>query len=222
MGTNLISHRKPRRRRYEDLSGRIFGRLKAIERVDSPAGPVWRCSCECGKESKARASSLTRGKSRSCGCLLSDTAKKTMTTHGMSDSRIYKLWCGMIARCSNPKTKQYADYGGRGIRVCDRWKAFENFLADIGERPSPKHSLDRHPNNDGNYEPTNCRWATRKEQSANRRKMARIDQFSTEELLAELKRRREKVALSCINFGSVSSCEDQSPRTHADGGWFIF
>ncbi len=101
----------------------------------------------------------------------------------------------MVRRCVNPKSTSFDDYGGRGIAVCDRWRhSFENFLADMGERPSPKHSIDRYPDNDGNYEPTNCRWATRKEQSANRRKMARIDQFSTDELLAELKRRREKVA----------------------------
>lgn len=95
----------------------------------------------------------------------------------------------MWARCRNPNTKQYEDYGGRGIRVCDRWKRFDLFLADMGRRPSPELTLERNQV-DGNYEPTNCRWATRKEQYHSQRKRKRIDQYTTEELWAELERRK--------------------------------
>jgi hypothetical protein len=95
----------------------------------------------------------------------------------------------MLARCNRPTRPGYADYGGRGIKVCTRWRrSYANFLADMGRRPSPKHSLER-DDNDGDYEPDNCRWATAKEQRANQRRRARIDQFSDEELIAELSRR---------------------------------
>jgi hypothetical protein len=85
----------------------------------------------------------------------------------------YRAWCDLRARCNNPNFKQWADYGGRGIKVCDRWASYAAFLADMGRRPSPKHSIDRWPNPDGDYEPGNCRWATRKEQRHNRRSSTR-------------------------------------------------
>lgn len=90
-------------------------------------------------------------------------------THGMSRTPTHRCWTGMMTRCSNPRVPEFKNYGGRGITVCDRWRDFANFLADMGVRPSPTHSLDRFPNNDGNYEPCNCRWATRVEQSRNTR-----------------------------------------------------
>ncbi|MGN8062766.1 hypothetical protein ACTJK4_14000 [Ralstonia sp. 22111] len=89
--------------------------------------------------------------------------------HGQSNSPTWKSWRSMRDRCGNPGSRSYSDYGGRGISVCERWNLFENFLADMGERPSRRHSIDRYPNTDGNYEPTNCRWATPAEQARNRR-----------------------------------------------------
>ncbi|HEX7893188.1 MAG TPA: hypothetical protein VF447_03285 [Terriglobales bacterium] len=87
----------------------------------------------------------------------------------MTHTREYRAWAGMIQRCTNPKHARWADWGGRGITVCERWRSFENFYADMGNRPSPAHSLDRFPDNDGNYEPGNVRWATRSEQQLNKR-----------------------------------------------------
>jgi hypothetical protein len=108
--------------------------------------------------------------------------------HGEAIARTseYKTWDSMRHRCRH---KARADYGGRGIMVCKRWDSFENFLADMGRRPSKQHSLDR-INNDGNYEPDNCRWATKKQQAENRRKFGRIEKFEDKELLRELARRR--------------------------------
>lgn len=132
-----------------------------------------RCSegCTCGKHSR------TNYPSRRCepGCTCGRHSARFSThdgatTHGMRGSPEYNSWSGMIQRCYNPSAEQYGYYGGRGITVCDRWRKFENFYADMGPRPEPKalYSIDR-INNDGNYEPDNCRWATAVEQVANRR-----------------------------------------------------
>lgn len=114
---------------------------------------------------------MLRGESRSCGCLKDEILKTASRTHGHSSpvSPEYRAWNNMRNRCSNPKVNHYQDYGGRGIRVCARWQIFENFLADMGRRPSPLYTLER-MDNDGNYEPGNCKWATRYEQQHNKRR----------------------------------------------------
>lgn len=172
----MIKHRSP------DLTGQIFGRLIVIGRA-KPRGtnPYWECRCDCGVTIESLQHRLKTGRTKSCGCLKAELLSAYSYRHGDARrgnaSPEYGAWAEMIQRCTNPKQKRYADYGGRGIHVCERWlNGFENFLADMGRRPTSEHSIDRYPNNDGNYEKTNCRWATRLEQAANKRvrKDARI------------------------------------------------
>lgn len=152
------------------MIGEVFGRLTVTgEASRSKAGRKrWLCRCACGKEVVVSRSNLTTNHTRSCGCLGAECAARRRTTHGMTSSPEHKTWRSMRKRCSNPNDTCFDDYGGRGIKVCERWAAFENFLADMGKKPSSKHSLDRLDNN-GNYEPGNCRWATVVQQARNRR-----------------------------------------------------
>ncbi len=136
-----------------------YGRLTPIAVVDAK---FWICLCECGNRPKIYKYHLFKGQTQSCGCLWRDT----MTTHGHTHSPEYSTWRHMIQRCTNPKNGRFHHYGGRGITVCPQWISFENFLADMGNKPTPKHSLDR-INNDGHYCPENCRWATYGQQNRN-------------------------------------------------------
>ena len=126
------------------------------------------CRCDCGDVRVYRLYSLRNGNTRSCGCLSEESGRHA---HGGSYLPEYGVWCGLRSRCLNPNDTAWKYYGGRGIKVCDRWeRSFEAFFADMGKRPSNKHSIDRFPNNNGNYEPGNCRWATAKEQARNTRR----------------------------------------------------
>lgn len=152
--------------------GDIFARLTAIKQVEraKSGNQQWLFQCECGKRVVARTIDVTRGFKRSCGCLASElTAERNrrMARHGMFGTPEYNIWALMLQRCLNSKAIAYKRYGARGITVCERWLTFENFYADMGARPSPKHSIDR-INNDGNYELANCRWATRSQQNKNK------------------------------------------------------
>lgn len=169
--------------RFKDASGQRFDRLVAQWPVGrSGCGTpriVWLCLCDCGQLTTAYVNHLRRGAIRSCGCLNIEVMVKRNKTnppslkHGHSRdsgcSPEYNSWSGMMNRCYQINAPYYKDWGGRGIIVCERWHDFRNFLADMGKRPIGK-SIDRFPNNDGNYEPTNCRWATQSEQSLNSRR----------------------------------------------------
>jgi hypothetical protein len=157
-------------RTTQDLSGKTFGRLTAIERVYIPfaSHAMWKCKCDCGTEKVIAGSSLRRGNIRSCGCFNQECRRERMTTHGMTKSPEHKIWDAMRQRCDTESNIHYHNYGGRGIKVCERWSRFENFFADMGERPGKHYSIDR-INNDGNYEPENCRWTVRIVQARNTR-----------------------------------------------------
>jgi hypothetical protein len=153
----------------KSLIGNRYGRLLVLDRTANLGKePRWLCRCECGTEKLVLGLSLKSGSTRSCGCLAVERTIERSTTHGRTGTTEWKAWAAMIARCSNENIKSYKDYGGRGISVCDRWKSFEAFFSDMGERPSSNHQLDRIDNN-GNYEPSNCRWSTRKQNMQNRR-----------------------------------------------------
>lgn len=156
-------------RKSINILGRRFGRLTVIERVEPSDGKKlrWKCVCDCGGGAISYYSDLASGHSLSCGCVQRERARAAKTTHGQSGSPEHRSWKAMWTRVTNSKVPNYKDYGGRGIAVCDRWLLFENFYADMGDRPAGT-SLDRIDNSRG-YEPGNCRWADRKTQNSNRR-----------------------------------------------------
>ena len=151
-----------------DLTGQRFGKLTVLS-IDSTKNKYiyWVCKCSCGNIKSIIGASLKKGHSTSCGCYAIERSKLLNSTHGMAKTRVYKSWQKMHERCENINSDAYYQYGGRGISVCTRWKSFENFLEDMGDRPA-EMSLDR-INYSGNYEPSNCRWATSTQQNNNMR-----------------------------------------------------
>ena len=165
----------------KNMFGLKFGRLTVIARIaNGPEHARWQCRCDCGSPFECLGYRLRNGSATSCGCLARETISLKQTKHGEAGKRKdgacpkptpeYRAWMNMQKRCYNPRTKNFKNWGGRGIKVCKRWRdSFENFLADMGRRPSDSHSMDRYPDNDGDYKKRNCRWATAKEQRANQR-----------------------------------------------------
>jgi hypothetical protein len=176
-------------------AGTVFGRWTVIGPERPRSIRSYLCRCDCGNTGTVRKEKLLNGTSRSCGCL----QREQLTTHGLTagavrqQSREYWIWNSMVQRCTNSKSVGYSNYGGRGITVCDRWRSFENFFADMGPRPTALHSIERRDNDKG-YAPDNCHWATRQEQNRNRRNTRWITANGETRCLAQWAR-----SLGCTN-----------------------
>lgn len=166
-------------RKAEDVTGRKFHQLTAIKRIAVCGRTRWVCKCSCGSTTTQDLSKLKSGSVKSCGCLRKKRASETAHGHARRHrhSGAYKTWCSMKQRCCNSGNRDYENYGGRGITVCKRWLKFENFLADMGDRPSKRHTIERLDNDKG-YRPSNCRWAPREEQNNNRRNRRLVTAFT--------------------------------------------
>ena len=154
-----------------ELLGKRFGRLTVIARAgrDKHGHSLWWCLCKCREYVIISGSNLNNKSTKSCGCLNRDVLRKRNLTHGKRYTSEYNAWANIKARCFNSKNTRFKNYGGRGITVCKRWDNFENFIADMGKKPSSKHTIERVDNN-GNYEPGNCVWATYTINNRNKRK----------------------------------------------------
>jgi hypothetical protein len=172
---------------FIDLTGRVFGRLRVLSRAPNKGTkPRWHCECECGGKSVSHSTSLLGGSTKSCGCLMLERTKRSNTKHGHTKGQIrspeFRSWTQMVRRCTDPHSASYARYAGRGVTVCERWLAFENFLTDVGPRPGPGFTIDRIDNTKG-YEPGNVKWSSVAEQSRNKRSSRWIE-FNGERLVA--------------------------------------
>jgi hypothetical protein len=188
--------------------GNRYGRLLIVRfsHMNKWNQRVYLCRCDCGTEKAIHGRRLVIGNARSCGCL----SKEVRTRHGKRDSTEYRIWTLMWQRCTNKKLDAYKWYGARGISVCERWRKFENFLADMGERP-PGMTLDRFPNKDGHYEPGNCRWATATEQARNR-SSARLTFDSALQIASEM-----LAGGSPTEIAKRFGCSKSLPREIASG-----
>jgi hypothetical protein len=220
--------------RLIDLTGMAIGRLTVIgqaEDRDRHGQIKWLCQCECGNRKSIRGSELRAKKTNSCGCLISEGVAARNKKHGLCYTGEYRTWATMQTRCGNRNDPSYVRYGARGISICARWldgdggkDGFECFFEDMGKRPSPDHTLDRIDNN-GNYEPGNCRWATRTEQANNKRNTIFLEYNGERKSLSEwcaILGLKPATVISRIRKGGYSVkealtmplCLDMSERFH--------
>lgn len=190
-----------------DLIGRRVGLYTVLRRDEERISRIdtyWICKCDCGTVKSIGGKSLRRGHSQSCGCR-SRGKPAHNRTHNLSRDRYFLMWQSIMQRCYNPNNKQYSEYGGRGITVCDRWHDPVSFVSDIGKKPTPKHSLDR-IDNDGPYSPENTRWATMTQQVRNRRLTLRLDGIPVAELCERhgLKYSRVRYGVACGRIKTVA------------------
>lgn len=184
---------------FENITGQKFGRLTVLRKTDKNRHrqQIWECICECGKKVFASTSSLKSKNTQSCGCYKKHKLTTKMTKHGMHNSTEYRTWWHIIGRCHTETNRSYSEYGGRGITVCQRWRdSFEAFYADMGPKPHPDYSIDR-IDNDGNYEPSNCRWADRTVQSTNQR-LYKTNTYGCKGIYYDKKRKKW-----CAHIGSL-------------------
>ena len=190
----------------QDLTGQRFGRLVVKEEMkekDQRGKSYWKCECDCGNEHIVRGDRLIDGTTRSCGCYHTEVAQKTHTIHGQCTKKkgrtpTYQTWEGIKSRCENPNDKHYANYGGRGIKICERWQKFENFLEDMGERKEGE-SIDRIDNN-GDYEPSNCHWAENwQEQMFNKRAKGYLWDERLQKWIAKIGLSNKCIHLGCFD-----------------------
>lgn len=184
---NIVFGAMPLNRRFIDMTGERYGRLVVL---GYHGHTQWFCLCDCGAIAVTSRVCLRRGMTKSCGCLSRETSRDRNLVHGYSGTRVYRIWSHIKSRCYEPTNVGYELYGGRGVKVCQRWmESFAAFLEDMGDPPTDKHSIDR-INSDGDYTPENCRWATSTQQNRNRRNnrvITYLDKTQTlEEWAAEL------------------------------------
>ena len=185
-------------KRTIDLTGQKFGRILVLGYVGrSNSKAVWSCRCDCGNTATPTVGALEKGRTVSCGCYSLEAFTQRVTKHNMSRSRLYHKWTNIISRCEYTKNQHYVHYGGRGITVCDRWRNFENFLADMGPRPGPEYSIER-IDNDLGYSPENCKWATRSQQNENTRRN-HILEYEGEQLTISQWAKRQELTVAALN-----------------------
>lgn len=189
-------------------SGEKHNRLTLVSLyVRKEGGNLWNIKCDCGKEFIASPRDVRSGHTKSCGCYQKELAAARLITHGLTETKEYRIWCHMKGRCYNKKNKKYPRYGERGIKICDRWlNSFEDFLSDMGKCPK-EYSIDRIDNN-GNYEPGNCRWASAKTQSNNSTRPKFVMIFSKKVSCADAEK------LICIGQSSLTQRVSDFKESH--------